>query len=414
MGRELTIIFAARVLMSAARALAGVVVPIYLAEEGFSALGLGGLFVAVALVSTAVSAAVGLLSDRVGRRIFLITIPLLAALAAAAYAVTRDVSVLVATAALGSFGRGAGAGAGMIGPYQPAESALVTEVTAVGRRNAAFGRLAFGSSVGALVGGLLALMVPGGHRVGAAALAAHRPVFIVMAVIAVAAGLIAIALREPPRRPAAGARRRGVRLPRRSAPLLYRLWATNGVNGLAVGMFGPFITYWLYRRYGVGAAEIGVLYAVINGATAASTLSAAGLARRFGLVRTVTVVRIAQALLLVPMVMAPTFVAAGAVYLVRMTVQRIGLPLRQSYVVARADPAERASVAALSNVPSQAATAASPVLSGYLFDSVSLELPFEIAGALQLVNALLFWGFFHRLPPAEEQVAAGEAATDGP
>jgi len=411
MGRELSIIFLARVLMSATRALAGVLVPIYLAEQGFSALDLGALFVVVALAAAAISSGVGILSDRIGRRIFLIVLPLFAAGAAVAFAITRDVGVLFATAALGSFGRGAGAGAGAVGPYQPAESALAMDVTPANRRNAAFGRLAFGSSIGASAGGLLALLAPDSHLHGNGALTADRPAFLVMAALAVSAGLVALALREPVR----SHRERGAptrpKFPRHSAWLLYRLWATNGVNGLAIGMFGPFVTYWLYRRYGAGPAEVGVLFSVINLATAASTLSAAPLAHRFGLVRTVTVVRSLQAVLLVPMVLAPTFLVAGGVYLVRMVVQRIGLPLRQSYVVAMADPDERASVAALSNLPSQAAMAASPVLSGYLLDSVSLELPFEIAGVLQLANAWMFWGFFRRSPPEEESVA-GTALPD--
>ena len=413
MGRELSIIVLARVLMSATRALAAVVVPIYLADEGFSALELGALFAMVALVSAALSAAVGLLSDRIGRRVFLVVLPFFAAGAAVAYASSRDVAVLFVTAALGSFGRGAGAGAGMVGPYQPAESALTTEVTVLRRRNDAFGRLAFGSSVGAFAGGLLAVVAASGHPHGAAALAADRPAFLLMAGLAAAAGLAALALREPPRGPVQVGKRRGVRFPRRSARLLYRLGLTNGVNGLAVGMFGPFITYWLYRRYGVGAGEIGILFAVINLATAASTLSAAGLARRFGLVRTVTAVRLAQAVLLVPIVLAPTFAVAGALYLLRMVLQRIGLPLRQSYVVAMADPRERASVAALATLPSQAAMASSPLLAGYLLDSVSLEVPFELAAALQFVNAVMFWTFFHRLPPEEEQAVPVEADAVG-
>ena len=416
-GRNFTVVFVARVAMSAARALAGVVVPVYLALQGFSGFALGVLFFGVALFTAVLSSSIGLASDRVGRRVFLVAVPLLAAAAAAVYAVTTWSPALVAMAIAGSFGRGSGAGAGAVGPYQPVESALVTDSTPATRRNDAFGRLAFGSSGGALVGSVFALLADGHHARGMATLAAFRPAFVAAAVLAAVAGLIALALVEPPRAADAGgpvvpegateaagpARRRGLRFPHRSRPLLVRLWVTNGVNGLAIGMIGPFVTYWLYRRYGVGVGEIGILYAVINLATMPSTLSAAGLARRFGLVRTVTAVRIAQAVLLVPMALAPTFELAGAVYLVRMVVQRIGLPLRQSYVLAMADPAERASVAALANLPSQAAMAASPVLSGYLFDNVSLELPFELGAALQLVNAILFWVFFHGSAPEEER-----------
>ena len=416
-GRNFTVVFVARVAMSAARALAGVVVPVYLALQGFSGFALGVLFFGVALFTAVLSSSIGLASDRVGRRVFLVAVPLLAAAAAAVYAVTTWSPALVAMAIAGSFGRGSGAGAGAVGPYQPVESALVTDSTPATRRNDAFGRLAFGSSGGALVGSVFALLADGHHARGMATLAAFRPAFVAAAVLAAVAGLIALALVEPPRAADAGgpvvpegateaagpARRRGLRFPHRSRPLLVRLWVTNGVNGLAIGMIGPFVTYWLYRRYGVGVGEIGILYAVINLATMPSTLSAAGLARRFGLVRTVTAVRIAQAVLLVPMALAPTFELAGAVYLVRMVVQRIGLPLRQSYVLAMADPAERASVAALANLPSQAAMAASPVLSVYLFDNVSLELPFELGAALQLVNAVLFWVFFRGSAPEEER-----------
>ncbi len=399
--RNLTVVAAARVAMSAGRALAGVAAPIYLALEGFSAWRLSQYVLTVALCAAVLSTLAGTLSDRVGRKPFLVVMPLLSAAAAVTFAFTARVPVLFVMGALGSFGRGAGAGAGAVGPYQPAESALVTDNLAPRHRNDAFGRLAFGSSLGATAGGLLALLAPAGHVHGAAATTAFRDAFIAVAVVSALAGLMALWLAEPPRRPAAAVKRRV--LPRRSRWLLYRLWITNGLNGMAIGMFGPFVTYWFFRRYGAGAGEVGALFAVINAVTSISVLSAAGLARRWGVVRTVAVVRTVQAVLLVPMVLAPSFAWAGAVYFVRMIVQRIGMPLRQSYTVGLADPGERGAVAALSNLPSQAAMAASPLLTGYLFDEVSLSLPFELAAVFQLGNALAFWSFFRHRPPDEER-----------
>lgn len=403
--RNLTVIVVARLFMSTSRALAGVLMPVYLALIGFSAFQLGELALAVGLATAVLSTAIGLTSDRTGRKPFLIVVPLLAAMAGVVFAISRNPVVLVVAASIGSFGRGAGASAGMVGPYQPAELALVTETTPPARRNIAFGRLAFSSSIGAFAGGLLALLAGHVTTGGAAATAAFRLPFLVTALAATAAGILAFALVEPDRPPLAAGASRRPRLPRRSMPLLLRLWATNSVNGLAIGMFGPFVTYWFFRRYGVGPGQIGVLFAVINAATAVSTLSAAGFARRWGLVRTVVIVRVVQAVLLVPMVLAPSFVLAGAVYLVRMIVQRIGMPLRQSYVLAMADPGERAAVGALSNLPSQAAMSVAPIAAGYLFDEVSLTLPFLIAGALQFVNAGMYWAFFRRLPPEEELAA---------
>jgi hypothetical protein len=74
-----------------------------------------------------------------------------------------------------------------------------------------------------------------------------------------------------------------------------------------------------------------------------------------------------------------------------------------------AAPEERARLAALSTLPSQAASAATPTLAGTLFD-VALGLPFLIAGALQLGNAILYYAFFHKLVPEEERAPAGAGA----
>jgi predicted MFS family arabinose efflux permease len=174
------------------------------------------------------------------------------------------------------------------------------------------------------------------------------------------------------------------------------------VNGLAVGFFGPFITYWFFRRYGAGADVVGPLFAVINLAAMVSNLLAARFATWLGVVRAITVSRALQAVLIVPMVLAPTFWLAGAFYLLRMLAQRMGLPLRQSYVMGVVAPEERGSVAALSNLPSQAASAVSPTAAGYLFDHVALALPFEIGALLQAVNTVMFFVFFRAVRPPEE------------
>jgi MFS family permease len=398
--------------MSVGRSLAGVVAPIYLAVVGFGAVELSVYVMVVAAASAALSTIIGTVSDRVGRRIFLVCVPLLTGAGAVIFAVTAAHLALFVAGALGSFGRGAGAGAGAIGPYQPAESAYVTERIAAEHRNAVFGRLTFASSVGAALGGLVALSIPSVPHHSASAVALFRVAFLTIGAVSVAAGLVALALHEE-RRSAPASQRRRPHFPTKSRWLLHRLWITNTLNGAAVGMFGPFMTYWLYRRYGAGPAAVGVLFTLVNVATMASSLSAAAWARRWGLVRTVSVVRVLQSLLLIPMVLAPNVVMAGGWYLVRMLVQRIGLPLRQSYVLGLADEDERASVTALSNLPSQVATSVSPLLTGYLFAEASLVVPFEIAAVLQFANAVTFWGFFHAHPPEEELGRTPRRPLDG-
>lgn len=412
--RELWLLLSARTCMSATRALAGVVVPIYLAVVGFKGVTLGVLFAAVAVTSAALTACIGLLSDRYGRKPFIVGLPWLAALSAIGFAFTRDARLLIVFASLGSFGRGAGAGGGAIGPYQPAEQALLADAVAAEHRNSLFGRVAFASSVGALIGSGPLTALPGLlARLGWSSLggiAGFRLTFFVLAGVAFLAGALVLPLQEArrPPRPGPRPRRRALALPRLSAvswSLLRRLALTNALNGLAVGFFGPFITYWFYRRFGAGPAQIGALYAVINLAALGANLSAARVAARWGLVRTITLSRGLQAALMIPMVLTPTFWLAGAFYLLRMVAQRMGLPLRQSYVMGVSPVEERGTIGALSNLPSQASSALSPTLAGYLFDHVALALPFEVGAAIQGASTLAFFLFFRHLPPPEERAS---------
>lgn len=411
--RNLSLVLAARGAMSAARAVAGVITALYLASQGFSALRIGMVFLGVALAGAAMSTGVGLASDALGRKPFLVVVPLLASAAAVVFALDRNVASLFVFAALGSFGRGAGAGAGNVGPYQPAEAAFVAEAAPAADRTAAFGRLSFVSSLGALAGGLLAGLAQPGRAVDQAATAAYRPAFLAAAVLAGIAGLLALGLTDPvgERSRRSGGRRPRIVLPRRSWQVLWRFWVTNGLNGVAIGLFGPFVSYWFHRRYGASPQAIGVLFAVINVATLASSLAAATIGHRFGTVRAIVVVRVLQGALLVPMALAPDFAAAGAIYLVRMLAQRVGLPLRQSFTQAVADPEERASLAALSNLPAQGTQAGSQVLAGYLFDEVSLAAPLLIGGLLQTLNAAAYAVLFHGVTTAEDRAglpAAGD------
>jgi MFS family permease len=397
--RNLRLLFAARAAMSGARAIAGVVTALYLAAEGYSGLRIGVLFVGVTVASALLSTAIGLWSDRVGRKGFLVAMPLLAAAAAVTFATVRTPAALFVAAAAGSFGRGAGAGGGTVGPYQPAESAIVADSVGGEHRAAAFGGVSFASAIGALVGGLLVTLVRVRPHLGAAAVtAAYRPAFVAAAGLAAAAGLLALGLREP-RRPSGATPRGHLRWPRRSWPALWRFWVTNSINGAGIGLFGPFVSYWLHRRYGVAPGPIGVLFALVNVGSLVSTLSAAGIARRVGTVRAIVTVRATTGLLIVPMVLAPSFWAAGGVFILRMLVQRVGLPLRQSFTQDLAHPEERASVAALSNLPAQATMAGTQALAGYLFDEVALALPFVLAAAFQCANAFAYgWLFGARAP----------------
>jgi MFS family permease len=415
MTRDIFLVFSARFFMSSTRAMAGIVVPVYFAVLGYGGLTLGLLYTMSAVASALLTTLIGWASDRVGRKPFLVATPLLTSLACLSFLYFREALPLFVFASLGTMGRGAGAGAGMIGPYQPAEQSFLAGKVSSRDRNALFGRMGFASSLGALAGGgpmiALAVLLVSGRTP-----AEYHVEFLFGAVFALVSALLAIPLKEP--RPAwredpnaraqephdaPSKRKKRVKLSYSSMRILLRLWVTNGVNGLAVGFFGPLLTYWFYRRFGVGPVQIGALYSTINLASLLSNLVSSRVASRMGLVRAIVMTRVAQAALIVPMVLAPSFWLAGGIYLLRMMVQRLGLPLRQSFVMGVIPDEERGRVSSLSNLPSQVNSALAPTFAGYLFEHVAMTLPFEIGAILQGVNAASFYVFFRGIKPPEER-----------
>jgi MFS family permease len=414
MTRDMQLLILARAFMSSGRALAGVVAPIYLAKPGCDGSELGILFAVTAVISAILTGAVAFLSDRLGRKAFIIGVPLLAAFAGAVFALTQNPAVIFVAAAAGSFGRGAGASGGSVGPYQPAEQAYLADSVRPQVRNSLFGRVAFASSLGAVAGvGMLAWIPDLAQAAGMGELESFRPAFVVLSLVSLTAALLPLPI-APRRATVEKGRKTPITSPRKSWRLLRRLTGPNGMTGLAVGVFGPFITYWFYTRFNAGPGTVGTLYALINVASMASNLSAARIAVRLGVVKTIVTTRTIAAVMIVPMVLAPHFWLAGAVYFVRMMIQRVGMPLRQSYVMGVVPQEERAVVAGLSNLPSQGTSAATPAAAGYLFDHVSMSLPFEIGAALQCASAGVYWLFFRHVRPPEESEPVVEPARQAP
>ncbi len=400
--KDLHKILIARGLMSASRALAGVLVPVYFVLLGFRATSLGALFMGIAFAAVALSFSVGVLSDASGPKPFLIMFPLMVTLASVVFAFTTNKLALIVVAMVASYGRGAGAGVGQIGPYQPAESSLVVSAVSAKERNNAFSRVTMFSTFGALVGSLLALASRSNPGSRSFVMDEFRFSMLIIGTLSLFAALVVFPITNH-KREVQSQSLLGSPLPQSAKALVLRLWATNTLNGLSVGLYGPFITYWFYIRYGVSTATIGVLYSGVNIAALSSGLIAPKLAKRYGLIRATVLLRVAQALMLIPWAISPTFVLAGVFYTARMIFQRASFPLRQSYAIGLAPEGSKARVSSISNIPSQVAMAVSPVAAGVIYDSVSLELPFFLGAVLQLASSYLYYIFFKDRPPVEEQ-----------
>jgi len=247
----------------------------------------------------------------------------------------------------------------------------------------------------------------------------YRSLFALTAVLGATMALLVVPVRESHRgggqasaalagggaRPRAKAPHTGrlvLGMSRKSWRLVVRFMITGAANGLAIGMLGPLLVYWFYRRFGVDAAAIGRLYFLLNLIAAAPYLLANRMAARFGSVLAVVICRGIATVMMIVMVLMPSFWLAGLVYGARMIFNTLSVPIRQSFLMGVIPPRERSSAAGMASFPVQAGSSISPYIAGYLMQQISLEMPLELAALLQGINAALYYVFFRDVRPPEE------------
>lgn len=400
------LLLAARAMRSIGQGVTVASFSLYLHALGYSGAAIGGVLMAGLVFGAALTAVVGPLSDRRGRRGLLLIYEVSAAVAALAVMVTRNDAVLVVAATIAGFGRGAN---GAAGPFAPVEQAwLARELEDDARRRALSLNATLGFAGMALGAALVALPPLIGH--GFADVASYRLLFLIpLCGSFVAIGLIAVAHEKP-----------AVQAPeRRSSPSpaaadvarhenrqLRRLATANAINGFAIGIIGPLIALWFARRFAAGPAMVGPAMGLTFVLGALGSVLNGRLSRRVGAVRSVLWMRALGLLLLVATPFAPAFDAAVVLYGLRAACNQGTSGARQA-VAANLTRAERRGLAAsVQNLSLQIPRAVGPILGGWLIHAGLFVTPFLIAAALQLVYLFLYGRFFAGLDRGDRQVTS--------
>ena len=274
--RDTRLLLAARAARSVGQGALIVAFALYLDALGWSAPAIGALFTAGLLIDTALIVALGPASDRLGRRVFLLAYEA----APAAAAVTACARPRRPHSRSPPWWAASGAAPTAAAPFAPIELSWLSQALPRRERGRVYSlNMAIGFSgmgIGALLGAgpaLLGELLPGPL--------AYRPLFaLVLAGSLVCLVLIALARDAPAAAPQATTARTAAdaeadRATRRSENALMRwLFGVNALNGIAIGLVGPLMTYWFAVRFGRGPADIGPVMALAYGVTAVSSLFA--------------------------------------------------------------------------------------------------------------------------------------------
>ncbi|OQB26094.1 MAG: Major Facilitator Superfamily protein [Chloroflexi bacterium ADurb.Bin180] len=401
--RDGRLLFITRLARMFAYGLLSVVLVLYLAAVGLGQAQIGLLLSLTLLGDAAVSLWITTHADRLGRRRMLIAGAGLMLLAGILFAVTRRFGWLLFAATVGVISPSGNE----VGPFLAIEQAALTQVVAAQRRTSLFAwyNLAgsFATALGALCGGGLAQVLLGR---GLSALQSYRAVVIGYAVIG---GLLAwLFTRLSPAVetvPGTAAGAAGLLGLHNSRGVVLRLAALFGLDAFGGGfVVQSIVAYWFNQRFGVEPGVLGAIFFGANVLAGLSALSAARLARRIGLIRTMVFTHIPSSLLLMLVPLMPTLPLAIAVLLVRFSISQMDVPTRQSYTLAVVQPDERSAAAGVTGIARTVGASLAPLITGPLLANPALVAwPFLLAGGIKIGYDLLLYRSFRRLPPPEER-----------
>lgn len=378
---------------------------LYLRALGWSGAAIGMVLSAGGIVGAGLSLAVGITSDRLRRKPFLLAYEGLTCLCALAAMTQSSPALLAPAIALAGFGRGAN---GAAGPFAPAEQAWLAESVEPSRRglvyslNTAFGFV--GMALGALAGALPSLWTAALGPAGG-----FRPLF---GLVLVGNAVNVLLLAGTPEKHGSGGRTADPRsVPAgdaggraRENRFLHRLVGLNALNGMAIGLTGPLISYWFAMRFHIGPGVIGPVLAATFSVTAVTAVIMARLTQQVGLVRSVVWGRSAGLLLLLLMPIMPLYTLAALAYLLRSALNRGTLGARQALVVSVVGDERRGLAVSLNALSMQVPMSLGPTFAGAMIGAGWFITPFYVAAALQGLYVLLYGRLF---PPFEESALGG-------
>ncbi|MDF2734150.1 MAG: rane protein major facilitator superfamily [Chloroflexota bacterium] len=397
-------LFAMRTLRMFGYGFLAVALVLYLDALGLDAWTIGIVLTLTLIGDTIVSLWLTTHADRWGRRRVLVAGSILMVVAGVVFAVTDWVPLLIVAATIGVISPTGNE----VGPFLAIEQAALSQTVPDTRRTATFawynlaGYLATAS--GALGAGVISQLL---LDRGVPTVDAYRAVVIGYAAVGLglAAGFSRLggAIEAPfVERTRTDVRERfGLH---RSRRVVFRLSALFSLDAFAGGFIPQsLMAYWFHVRFGVEPAVLGVIFFGANLLAAVSSLSAARIAARIGLINTMVFTHLPSNVLLILVPLMPTLELAVTVLLLRFTLSQMDVPTRQSYVISVVDPDERSAAAGVTGVARNAGAAISPSLSSVMMANAGLiALPFFLAGGLKIAYDLLLYRDFRSQPGAGE------------
>ncbi|BDB99106.1 MFS transporter [Saccharolobus caldissimus] len=218
----------------------------------------------------------------------------------------------------------------------------------------------------------------------------YRYIIVVDATITLSSILLLIPVKEKYR----GTKRPTLRIS--SFKLLGKL-STEAIIGLGAGILLPMLSLWFNLKFGVTASELSPIYAISELTLALGTLGAPLLGKTLGRIRAIFVTHILAIIVLILIPFSKSLFIAGLLYIIRNTLMNLTGPLMNAFIYMIVKEDERSRVSSILQLLDAVPRSIGPTLTGYLFSTGNLDIPFFITAALYMLSTILFYNFFKDL-----------------
>src|SRR5262249_32887300 len=151
----------------------------------------------------------------------------------------------------------------------------------------------------------------------------------------------------------------------RSFPVVLKLSGLFALDAFGGGfVIQSIVAYWFSLRFAVEPATIGAIFFGANLLAGVSSLSAASVARRIGLVNTMVFTHLPSNILLILVPLMPNLPLAILVLLLRFSISQMDVPTRQAYTMAVATADERSAASGGTGVARSLGGAGAPPPAG--------------------------------------------------
>jgi len=403
LSRALVLIYAAGFLRSLGVGLLGVVLAVYLARAGVGTTGIGVVIGAGLLGACAATAVVAGAGARIGYKLTLIALSLLAAIGGVALAALPSFPLLLVFVFVGMVN---GMGTDRSAAFA-LEQAVIPGLVADRSRTWALSwynvLLDSAGALGAL-GAVLPLALSSWLRIEV--LAAYRYIFAGYALLQVAiAGLYlllpanagVLQSKKPPNHASA--------VTAQGRKVVHRIAGLFALDAFGGGFLtDALVSFWFFHRFGLHEQALGLLFFTVHVLNAISHLGAAWIAQRIGLVNTMVFTHLPSSIFLIAVPLASTPKLAIVLFLLREAFVEMDVPTRQSYVAALVQPEERPYASGVTNITRTGAWAAASGISGLIMQRLAFSAPLVLGGTLKIAYDLLLYYNFRHLKPPEERI----------